>query len=152
MNWSRVGSISIIRAICTRTVFIADDDAAVRESLQVLLEAAGLRTRVFGSAGEILRCSRMMTAGCLLLDVYMPNHDGFEMLILLRRAGVALPAIFMTGEIDGAVQARAAKLNAYAVLQKPLGETRLLKAVTAAMRIGQPRPDENWGSRLRDFP
>lgn len=129
-----------------------DDDADVRDSLQVLLEAAGLRTRVFSSAGEILRRSRLMKDGCLLLDICLPTHNGFEVLSLLRRAGVALPAIFMTGENYSLVQARAAKLNAYAVLQKPLSDTWLLNAVTGAMRLEQPRPDENWGSSLRDFP
>lgn len=138
--------------MCAETVFIVDDDAGVRESLQVLLEAAGLRSRVFASAGEILRCARVMTAGCLLVDVGLPDHNGFEVLILLRRAGVALPAIFMTGENHGAVQARASKLGAHAVLQKPLSEKWLLQAVTGAMRVGQPRPDKNRGSALRDFP
>lgn len=138
--------------MCAGTVFIVDDDPAVRESLQALLEAAGLRTRVFSSAGEILRCSRIMTAGCLLLDIGLRNHSGFDVLILLRRACVSLPAIFMTGGNYSVAQARAAKLNAYAVLQKPLSDVWLLNAVTAAMRLGQPRPSENWGSRLRDFP
>lgn len=138
--------------MCAGTVFIVDDDASVRESLQVLLEAAGLWTRVFGSAGEILRCSRVMTAGCLLLDVCLPDHNGFEVLILLRRAGVALPAIFMTGGNYGAVQARAAKLGAHAVLQKPLSDKWLLQAVTGAMCAEQPRPDKGRGSGLRDFP
>lgn len=129
-----------------------DDDAAVRESLQVLLEAAGLRTQVFSSADEILCCSRLMTAGCLLLDICLPTHNGFEVLTLLRRAGVALPAIFMTGGNYSVARARAAKLNAYAVLQKPLSDPWLLNAVTGAMRLGQPRSEENWGSGLRDFP
>lgn len=147
-----MGNISIVQAMCAGTVFIVDDDPAVRESLQVLLETARLRTRVFCSAGEILRCSRIMTAGCLLLDICLRDHNGFDVLILLRRAGVALPAIFMTGENYSVVQARAAKLNAYAVLQKPLSDTWLLNAVTGAMRLGQPRSVESWGSRLRDFP
>lgn len=87
-----------------------------------------------------------------MLDICLRDHNGFDVLILLRRAGVALPAIFMTGENYSVVQARAAKLNAYAVLQKPLSDTWLLNAVTGAMRLGQPRSVESWGSRLRDFP
>lgn len=86
----------------------------------------------FETGGEVLRSSSALNEGCLLLDICLPDYDGFEVLRSLRRAGVALPVIFMTAEERRAEQARAAGTGAIAVLQKPLSETHLLAAIASA--------------------
>ena len=118
------------------TVFIVEDDIGVRDSLLALLQAAGWRTMAFGTGGEVLRCSGTLNEGCLLLDICLPDYDGFEVLTSLRRAGVGLPVIFMTGEERRAEQARAAGIGAFAVLQKPLSEAPLLAAIARAFGDG----------------
>jgi FixJ family two-component response regulator len=122
-----------MRDIIMGTIFVVEDDVGVRDSLQALLESAGLRTMVFGSGHEVLSCCGVMNTGCLLLDICLPDHDGFEVLARLRRAGVRLPVIFMTGEERRAEQARASGLGAFAVLHKPLSETQLLRAIEGAI-------------------
>jgi two-component system response regulator FixJ len=118
------------------TVFVVEDDVGVRDSLLALLHAAGWRTMAFGTGDDVLKCSDTLNEGCLLLDICLPDHDGFEVLMSLRRAGVGLPVIFMTGEERRAEQARAAGIGAFAVLQKPLIETHLLSAITRAFGAG----------------
>ena len=118
------------------TVFVVEDDVGVRESLLALLHAAGWRTMAFGTGDEVLKCGGTLNDGCLLLDICLPDYDGFEVLTALRWAGVGLPVNFMTGEERRAELARAAGIGAFAVLQKPLSEARLLSAIARAFSDG----------------
>jgi two-component system response regulator FixJ len=118
------------------TVFVVEDDSGVRDSLLALLQSAGWTTMAFGTGGEVLRSSGALNEGCLLLDICLPDCDGFEVLAALRRAGVSLPVIFMTGEESRFQRARAATSGALAVLRKPLSEPQLLAAVTRAFGKG----------------
>lgn len=118
------------------TVFVVEDDVGVRDSLLALLHAAGWRTMAFGTGDEVLKYTGSLDDGCLLLDICLPDYDGFEILMSLRRAGVCLPVIFMTGEERSAEQARAAGVGASDVLQKPLIETHLLSAISRAIGAG----------------
>lgn len=106
----------------------------MRDSLLALLQAAGWQTMAFETGGDVLKSSKALSEGCLLLDICLPDYDGFEVLTSLRRAGVVLPVIFMTGEERRAEQARAAATDALAVLQKPLSETHLLAAIALAFK------------------
>ena len=134
------------------TVYVIDDDPAVCDSLETLLEAAGLTAKTFASGSEVMRRSDEMTSGCLLLDVHLPGRDGFEVLAALRHAGVMLPAVFMTGSDYRAAFARASALGAHDVLQKPLDDARLLRVVHEAMRSTPLTSFNSWGLRLRNFP
>lgn len=118
------------------TVFVVEDDFGVRDSLLALLQSAGWTTMAFGTGEEVLRSSGVLNEGCLLLDICLPDGDGFEVLTSLRRAGVGLPVIFMTGEEGRAEQACAATTGALAVLRKPLSEPQLVAAVVRAFGEG----------------
>lgn len=141
-----------MREIVAGTVYVIDDDPAVRDSVETLLDAAGLTAKTFVSGGELMRRCDELTSGCLLLDVHLPDHDGFEVLVALRQAGVMLPAVFMTGSDYRAAFARASALGAHDVLQKPLDDARLLRVVHEAMRSARPTSFNSWGLRLRNFP
>ena len=72
-------------------VFVVDDDAPMRESLQNLLRSVGLRVEVFASAQEFLRCTRPDVPGCLVLDVRLPGLSGLELQQRLAEADLAMP-------------------------------------------------------------
>jgi|APTNR8051073442_1049403.scaffolds.fasta_scaffold76898_1 two-component system response regulator FixJ len=115
------------------TVFVLEDDPGVRDSLTALLEAVGIRTRTFVCGTDIVRSAPILVDGCLLLDICLPDFDGFEVLRRLRDANVQLPAIFMTGQEFQAQSAQAPRLGAVAVLRKPISDTLLLSAISTAL-------------------
>ena len=109
-----------------QTVYIVDDDAAVRDSLEYLVKSAGMRVETFISAEDILARWGPEFTGCLVVDVRMPGLNGLEMLEQLFARGCELPAIVITGygEIQGAV--KAFKQGAIDYLQKPVNHDVLL--------------------------
>ncbi len=141
-----------MREIVAGVVYVIDDDPAVCDSLETLLETAGLTAKTFACGGDVMRCSDELTSGCLLLDVHLPDHSGFDLLVALRQLGVMLPAVFMTGSDYRAAFVRASALGAHDVLQKPLDDARLLRVVYEAMRSTPPTSLNSWGARLRNFP
>jgi len=109
------------------TVFVVDDDAAVRDSLAFLLEAAGFAVRTFDSAEAFLDALRPDWAGCLLTDVRMPGLSGVELQETLARRGVELPVIVMTGHGDVPLAVRAMKAGAVDFLEKPFDDAQLIE-------------------------
>src|SRR3954470_4154872 len=101
------------------TVFIVDDDDAVRDSLQILLESAGLTVEAFGSPGAVPGSSAPERPGCLLVDVRMPEMDGIELQEALTSANRRLPVIVMTGHADVPLAVRAMKAGAVDFIEKP---------------------------------
>jgi two-component system response regulator FixJ len=108
-------------------VGIVDDDAAVRDSLRFLLEAAGFRVVAYPSAEGFLTASRDDKCGCLLLDQHMPIATGLDLLRRLRDAGCDLPVAIMTGSPSAQLTRRAIELGAVTVLEKPLTEQALFQ-------------------------
>src|ERR1700748_679032 len=95
----------------TVVVHVVDDDAAIRDSLRLLLESSGFAVRTHDSARSLLSGSQ--TAGCVLTDIRMPDIDGIALLRRLREAAVNhLPVIVMTGEGDVAIAVEAMKAGA----------------------------------------
>ena len=82
------------------TVFVVDDDAAMRDSLRDLIRSVGLRVELFDSAQDFLQSERPDVPGCLVLDVRMPGQSGLDLQRRLNEAGVAIPIIFITGHGD----------------------------------------------------
>src|SRR5258705_13266971 len=82
------------------TVFVIDDDAAVRVSIQGLLESVGLRSKSFGTAQEFLRSKRPDGPSCLVLDVRLPGINGLDFQRQLAEAGILIPIIFISGHGD----------------------------------------------------
>jgi len=117
----------------SQTVFIVDDDAAVRDGLAMLLETAGLSAKTYASAHEFLDALDPAQPGCLLLDVRMPQMSGPELQDELNRRGSLLPIIFLTAHGDIATTAQAFKAGASDFLTKPVDSPTLLKCVHAAL-------------------
>lgn len=116
------------------TVFVVDDDQAVRDSLQQLLQAVGLRVQTYGSARDFLAVYRPDTPGCLVLDIRMPGMGGLDLQAQLVQEGVQLPIIFLTGHGDVPAAVRALKAGAMDFLQKPVNSQSLLDLVQQAIR------------------
>ena len=116
-----------------QTVFIVEDDAAVRDSLGLLLGLQGFRTQSFSCAEDFRRIYQPSWAGCLLLDVRMPGMNGLELQESLRRQGLALPVIIMTAHGDITTVRTALKSGAVDFLEKPVDPAALLAAVRTAL-------------------
>jgi FixJ family two-component response regulator len=116
----------------TPTVFVIDDDANVRASIQGLLKAVGLRSECFATAEEFLRNKEPDGPGCLVLDVSLPGVSGLELQRKLADAGVRIPIIFLTGHGDIPMTVKAIKSGAVEFLTKPFDDQELLNAIQVA--------------------
>jgi two-component system, LuxR family, response regulator FixJ len=112
-----------------RQVGVVDDDVAVCDSLQFLLEAAGHDVVAFHSAREFLRMADISALDCLLLDQHMPHVTGLELLRRLHLDGHRLPVALMTGSPSPQLTQQALALGAVTVLEKPLVEQALFAFV-----------------------
>jgi FixJ family two-component response regulator len=114
-------------------VFVIDDDAAVRASIQGLLKSASLRSESFGTAEEFLRSRRPDGPSCLVLDVSLPGVNGLDFQRQLADAGVQIPIVFITGHGDIPMTVRAMKSGAVEFLTKPFHDEDLLDAIRQAL-------------------
>jgi FixJ family two-component response regulator len=115
------------------TVFVIDDDAAVRASIQGLLKSVALRSESFGTAHEFLRSKRPDGPSCLVLDVRLPGINGLDFQRELADAGVQIPIIFITGHADIPMTVKAMKSGAVEFLTKPFRDQDLLDAIHQAL-------------------
>jgi FixJ family two-component response regulator len=115
------------------TVYVVDDDAAVRDGLAMLLDTAGLSVETYDGAPAFLAAYAPGRAGCLVLDVQMPEMNGPELQAELNRRGIDLPVIFLTAHGDIPTTVRAMKGGAIDFLTKPVVGTQLLERVHAAL-------------------
>src|SRR5437899_9065447 len=115
------------------TVFVVDDDAAVRKALSRLLRSAGIAAAVFASSREFLAQYDPVAPGCLVLDIAMPGFSGLELQTTLGEKGSILPIIFLTGQGDVSKSVQAMKHGAFDFLSKPVKDKDLLTAVRAAI-------------------
>jgi FixJ family two-component response regulator len=117
----------------TAMVFVVDDDAAVRASIQGLLKSVGLRSDSFGTAQEFLSSERANGPSCLVLDIRLPGINGLDFQRQLADAGVHIPIIFITGHGDIPMTVRAMKSGAVEFLTKPFRDQDLLDAINQAL-------------------
>jgi FixJ family two-component response regulator len=115
------------------TVFVIDDDAAVRAAIQGLLKSVGLRSESFGAAQEFLRSKRPDGPSCLVLDVRLPGINGLEFQRELADAGIQIPIIFISGHGDIPMTVKAMKSGAVEFLTKPFRDQDLLDAIHQAL-------------------
>lgn len=116
------------------TVFIVDDDEAIRDSLKLLLEAAGLpRVVAHDSGRDFLDRAKPAPGDCLVVDVRMPDIDGLELHQALIARGTDMPVIVMTGHGDIPMAVRALKAGASDFIEKPFDDTVMLEAVHRAL-------------------
>jgi FixJ family two-component response regulator len=115
------------------TVFVVDDDPAVRDSLTLLLEQEDLVVKAFESAEDFLAGCKPPPHSCAIVDIRMPGMDGMQLQAELSRRNVLLPVIFLTGHGDIPMSVRAIKAGAVDFLIKPVTGTALLESVQAAL-------------------
>ena len=115
------------------TVFVVDDDAAMREAFSSLLRANGLNVMLFSSAQEFLAAERVDAVSCLVLDLQLPGLSGLDLQHELRKLGEQIPVIFISGHGDIPTTVRAIKGGALEFLPKPLREQDLIQAISEAL-------------------
>jgi two-component system, LuxR family, response regulator FixJ len=120
-------------AMPDKTVFLVDDDAAVRNGLSFLLRAAGYAVEGFPSALSFLEGYDPRRGGCLLLDVQMPRMTGVELQQQLNVRGWRIPVVFITGHATVSLAIAAIKAGAFDFLEKPLNEEALLECIERAL-------------------
>jgi FixJ family two-component response regulator len=119
------------------TVFVVDDDQAMRTSLQWLIESTGMQVKTFESADAFLSNYYPGRAGCLLLDVRMPGMSGLELQSYLAREGYHLPVIIITGHGDVGMAVKAMRAGAMDFIEKPFHDEDLLRSIQRALEVDQ---------------
>lgn len=117
------------------TVFIVDDDSAVRKSLQILVETIGLQVRTYSRAKDFLGEYDSSWPGCLILDVRMPDMNGLGLQSMLLSEGIRIPIIFMSGYGDIPMAVKVMKKGAVTFLEKPFRDQILLDSVEKAIEL-----------------
>ena len=120
-------------------IFIVDDDPAVRDSLQQLLESIGFTVETYGSGEELLDRGGSLDRACVLLDLKLPGLNGLEVLEILAAHHSDACVIVITGHGDAATKARATRAGASAMLEKPLRDELLLSTILSVFEHRQER-------------
>jgi two-component system response regulator FixJ len=115
-----------------KLVHLVDDDDSVRRSVCFMLKTSGFSVKSYASGNELLKDFRKLEPGCILLDIRMPGMDGLEVQQELRKSGVDLPVIIMTGHGDIPLSVRAMKAGAIDFIEKPFEKAALLEAIDEA--------------------
>jgi two-component system, LuxR family, response regulator FixJ len=116
----------------TPTVYVIDDDDAVRDSIRLLLEITGFAVRSYASGAGFLREAPSQRNSCLLVDLDMPGMNGFDLLDQLRQRGKTIPAIIMTGGVTPTVRSDAKRVGVQ-LLEKPFHAQELMGCIEAAL-------------------
>lgn len=122
-------------------VYIVEDDDAVRESLQLVLESVGYKTQSFPSANDFLDAYDSDMAGCMVLDIRMPGMNGMELQRKLNERNSILPVIFVTGHGDVPMAVEAMQQGALDFVQKPYREQELLEKIEHAFKLDKANRD-----------
>ena len=120
----------------SNTIYLVDDDDAVRDSLKLLLESHGMEVHDFDGVAAFLQGYEKGKGACLILDLHLPIVGGLDLIKIIEHQKIALPVIFITGRTDAEVRARAFEAGAKAFLEKPVDEVVLMNAIRAAMQGG----------------
>lgn len=115
------------------TVFVVDDDDAVRTSLAALVKSVGMNVETFFSAELFLSAYKPDHPGCLILDVRMQGMSGLELQMLLKERGIEIPVIIITGHGDVPVAVKAMKNGAIEFIEKPFSKEMLLERIRHAL-------------------
>jgi two-component system response regulator FixJ len=121
------------------TVYIVDDDQAIRHAMELLMRSVGLKYEIFHSGDEFLSGYSSDRAGCLVLDIRMPGLGGLELQEKLNDMGSTLPVIFITGHGDVPMAVEAMQKGAIDFIQKPFRDQDLLDRIGEALKADQER-------------
>jgi len=124
------------------TVFIVDDDPAIRFAMQALMDSVNIEHEIFASGDEFLENADDHRAGCLVLDIRMPGLGGLELQEELLKRGTTLPIIFITGHGDVPMAVDAMQKGAVDFIQKPFRDQDLLDRIREALKTDQERREE----------
>ena len=119
------------------TVFVVDDDQAMRNSLKWLIESVGMQVETFDSAQAFLDAYYPARGGCLLVDVRMPGMSGLELQAYLTRREIGIPVIIITGHGDVSMAVKAMKVGAVDFIEKPFDDEELLNSIRNALQHDQ---------------
>ena len=119
-------------------VYVIDDDEAMRDSLNFLLNSAGFGVTLFETAQKFLDVLPSLDFGCVVSDVRMPGIDGIELLKRMKAGNSTFPILIMTGHGDVPLAVEAMKLGAVDFLEKPFEDDRLIGMIEAAIRQAEP--------------
>ena len=121
------------QAMSDEIIFVVDDDAAVRDSLECLIGSVGRRVETFASADAFLRHFDPSMKGVILLDVRMPGMSGMQLHQHLGQAGITLPVIILTAHADVPMAVRAMRAGVFDFIEKPCNEQVLLERIGKAL-------------------
>jgi len=116
-------------------VYIVDDDRDVADAMSMLLESTGLQTRLYSSAQDFMQRYIAQLAGCVVLDVRMPNINGLELQQEIRRDNPNLPVVFVSGHGDVPIAVQAMKNGALEFLQKPFRDQEFIDCIYRALNL-----------------
>ena len=119
------------------TIFIVDDDPAVRDSLFLLIESEGYAVKTYASAEAFLADQGQESHGCVVLDLRIPGMDGIRLQEEMARRGILLPIVFLTGYGDIPTSVKAIKAGAVDFLTKPVTGADLLRAIATALALAE---------------
>lgn len=129
----------------SQTVYIVDDNPAIRDSLVMLLNTEPVAVKTFASAADFLAVCEADMRGCCVLDIQMPRMSGMELQRRLVEQGIDIPIIFLTGHGDIPLASEAFRTGAFDFLEKPFAIDTLLERIRQALA----REGELWHSRCR---
>jgi len=124
------------------TVFVVDDDQAMRNSLKWLIESVAMQVETFDSADAFIRSYYPGRSGCLLLDVRMPGMSGLELQEYLAQQRISIPVIIITGHGDVPMAIRAMKAGAVDFIEKPFNDELLLESIRHALQKDEQQRDQ----------
>ena len=114
-------------------VIIVDDDAAIRSSFQRLLNAIGVRTKVYACGEDLLSVEPSSERCCILVDYRLPGMNGLELLGRVAAISPRVPVMLVSGEASPTIERAAARRGAVAVLRKPVSDGQLLDCLTKVL-------------------
>jgi FixJ family two-component response regulator len=133
-------------------VFIIDDDNAVRDASQTLIESMNIETRAFSNVQSFLDSYDPSQPGCLLLDVRLPQMSGLELQEYLGREAIHIPIIFISGHSNVSMAVRTLKAGAIDFLEKPFDDQRLLDSLQKALDVDKAlRHEAHWRELILQY-
>ncbi len=126
----------------TQIVYVVDDDRDVRRSISFMLGSADISSYPFASGSDFLEALPQLRPGCILLDLRMPNMDGFQVMAELKARGTDWPVVVMTGHGEVSIAVRAMKLGAVDFIEKPFAEDTLLGCFAHAFPLLSQREEQ----------
>jgi len=133
MNHSPPLSEPQTQTLSAATVFIVDDDPAIRDSLMLMIGQENFVVKTYASAEAFLEASQPACLGCIIIDIRMPGMDGMQLQEALSHRNMLMPIIFLTGHGDIPMSVRAIKAGALDFLTKPVTREKLMTAVRSAI-------------------